>query len=99
MDFCVEQPRRAGLPVQYLTRGVMTFPTPPFLTKTTLEEQWRMSLEDARDHKPDALWFMGADARLPGAVCSDALLPSWGFADGRSARRRLMAMAREILAK
>jgi hypothetical protein len=99
MDFCVEQPRRAGLPVQYLTRGVMTFPTPHFLTKTTLEEQWRMSLEDARDHKPDALWFMGADARLPGAVCSDALLPSWGFTDGRSARRRLMAMAREILAK
>jgi hypothetical protein len=56
-----------------------------------------MSLEDARDHQPDVLWFMGADARLPGAVSSDALLPSWGFADGRSARQRLMAMAGEIL--
>jgi hypothetical protein len=97
MDMCIHQPRAVGLSVQYLTRGVMTFATPQWLSPTSLEEQWRMSLEDARDHQPDVLWFMGADARLPGAVSSDALLPSWGFADGRSARQRLMAMAGEIL--
>lgn len=97
MDMCIQQPRAVGFPVQYLTRGVMTFPTPDWMPPTTLEEQWRMSLEDAGDHRPDALWFMGSDARLPGAVVSDAMLPCWGFADGRSARRRLMQMAREIL--
>lgn len=97
IDMCVTQPRLAGFEAQYLTRGVMTFGTPSFLSPTTLEEQWRMSLEDARDQKPDALWFMGSDARLNGAVCNASLLPNWGFADGRSARRRLMQLSREIL--
>jgi hypothetical protein len=58
-----------------------------------------LSLEDARDHQPDALWFMGSDARLNGAVCNASLLPQWGFSDGRSARLRLMQMAREILSQ
>ncbi len=97
MDMCVHQPRLAGFETQYLTRGVMTFGTPPWLSPTTLEAQWRMSLEDARVHQPDTLWFMGSDARLDGAVCNRSLLPKWGFADGRSARRRLMQMAQQLL--
>lgn len=97
MDFCIQQPRSLGLKTCYLTRGVMTFPIPPDLPPTTLEEQWRMSLEDARAFSPDLLWFMGADCRLDGLVCSDVQLPSWGFADGRAARLRLMQMAKEIL--
>ena len=48
--------------------SVMPFGMQPWLALTTFEEQWRMALEDARDHEPDALWFMGSDARLNGAV-------------------------------
>ncbi len=94
MDFCVYQPHRAGLEAFYLTRGVMTFGIPPDLPPTNLEEQWRMSLEDARAHQPDVLWFMGSDARLDGWVCSNVKLPQWGFENPRAARLRLMEMAR-----
>lgn len=96
MDFCVEQPRAQGLSVCYLTRGVMTFNIPQDLPPTTLPEQWQLALEDACTHQPDVLWFMGSDARLDGPVCSDRLLPHWGFPDGRTARHRLMQMAREM---
>ena len=96
MDLCVEQPRAAGLEVHYLTRGVMTFGIPQDLPPTTLQEQWRLSLEDAAGHQPDVVWFMGSDARLDGAVCSHVKLPAWGFADGRTARLRLMQMAAEV---
>lgn len=96
MDFCVEQPRQAGFEVLYLTRGVMTWPSATGLPPTDLEEQWRMALEDAHRFQPDALWFMGADARTAeGEVCNLAQLPQWGFEDGISARRRLMQMAEE----
>jgi hypothetical protein len=96
MDLCIQQPRLAGLRPFYLTRGVMTFGIPPDLAPTTLEAQWRMSLEDARAHRPDVIWFMGGDCRLDGMVCSDVKLPDWGFPDGRTARLRLLEMAREI---
>ncbi len=93
MDFCIQQPRRAGLEVGYLTRGVMTFGIPSDMPPTNLEEQWRMSIEDADRFHPDILWFMGADCRMDGWVCSPARLPEWGFADGRTGRLRLMEMA------
>ena len=96
MDFCVNQPHQAGLEVYYLTRGVMTFGIPQDLPPARLEDQWRMSLEDARTFNPEILWFMGSDARLDGMVCSISVkLPEWGFDDGRTARLRLMEMARE----
>ena len=94
MDFCVQQPRLLGLETAYLTRGVMTFNIPPELGPTHLEDQWRMSLEDAAAYQPDILWFMGSDCRLDGLVCSLPKLPDWGFSDGRSARLRLMEMAK-----
>jgi hypothetical protein len=105
MDFCVQQPQRLGLEAYYLTRGVMTFGTPGNLPgnlpgvmpPTNLEEQWRMSLEDARTHQPDVLWFMGSDARLDGWVCSNLKLPEWGFDEPRTARLRLLQMSREML--
>lgn len=96
MDLCIHQPRQAGMKVYYLTRGVMTFGIPPDLPPTTLEAQWHMSLEDARVHQPEILWFMGSDCRLDGAVCSHVKLPDWGFADGRTARLRLMQLVREM---
>jgi len=96
MDFCVHQPRQAGLQVNYLTRGVMTFHIPPELGPTTLQEQWRLELEDARFHQPDRLWFMGADCRMDGLVCSHVQLPQWGFPDGRTARLKLLDMAKDL---
>ena len=97
MDMCVHQPRLAGLEPLYLTRGVMTLEILPELGLTSLEEQWRMSLEDAAAHKPGILWFMGSDCRLDGWVCSDIKLPEWGFPDGRTARLSLMEMAGRLL--
>ncbi len=98
MDLCIHQPHEVGLSVNYLTRGVMTFNIPPEMTATRLETQWRMSLEDAIEHKPEVLWFMGSDCRLDGYVCSNVKLPDWGFTDGRTARLRLMQMASEMSA-
>jgi hypothetical protein len=95
-DFCIQQPRSLGLETLYLTRGVMTFGIPADLPPTNLEEQWRLSLEDAATYQPDALWFMGSDCRLDGLVCSHLNLPKWGFPDGRSARLRLMQLARNF---
>ena len=95
MDFCVEQPRSLGLEVLYLSRGVMTFPLQPGMPPTTLEEQWRMTLDDAARFKPDTLWFMSADARVDGPVASNVQLPKWGQPDGRTARLKLMQMAAE----
>ena len=58
------EPRRLGFEVYYLSRGVMTFPLYfPGARPTTLEEQWRMTLDDAAAYNPDILWFMGSDAR------------------------------------
>ena len=47
LDFCIHQPQQAGLEVNYLTRGVMTFNIPPELGPTRLQEQWQLELEDA----------------------------------------------------
>lgn len=96
MDLCIHQPRRAGLEVLYLTRGVMTFGIPPDLGPTSLEEQWAWEIQDARLHQPDILWFMGSDARLPGLVCNLDRLPGWGFSDPRLARLHLMELARSL---
>lgn len=96
MDCCVHQPRAAGFEVCYLTRGVMTFDAVPWLPPTTLPEQWRLEFEDALQHQPETVWFMGSDARIPAAmVCSSSDLPRWGFPDGVTARRAFLRQARE----
>ena len=97
MDFCIHQPQQAGLEVNFITRGVMTFNIPPQLGPTSLQEQWRMELEDASLHPPDRLWFMGADCRVDGLVCSHIQLPLWGFPDGRTARLRLIGDCRFLI--
>jgi len=96
MDFCIVQPQALGFHVSYLTRGVMTFGANWSEISDSLDDQWRMSLEDALAFRPQRLWFMGADARLDGMVCSDVKLPQWGYPDGRTARLALMKMAREM---
>lgn len=94
MDLCVQAPRALGFEVGYLTRGVMTFGTVPWLPPTDLPVQWRMQLEDAVVNRPDRLWFMGSDTRVDSPVCSPVQLPGWGFPDGRTARLELLRLAR-----
>ncbi len=94
MDFCMLQPKRLGAVVRFLSRGVMPWSDDP-ARLGSLEDQWRMTLEDATACRPDSLWFMGSDCRVEGMVCSVDRLPAFGFKDGREARRKLMAMARE----
>jgi len=96
MDFCIEQPKALGFDVRFLTRGVMTFGAGWGDQTMDLEQQWRMSLEDALRYQPHTLWFMGTDATSDGAVCSNVKLPKWGFPDGRTARRRLLQLAHEM---
>jgi hypothetical protein len=92
MEFCITEPHQLGFEVQFVTRGVMTFSWPPDGPSMDLEEQWRMSLEDAAQHQPEALWFMGSDARSDGMVCSKSKLPAWGFQTGLEARQKLLQM-------
>jgi hypothetical protein len=96
MEFCVDEPKQMGWEVHYLTRGVMTFTWPLDAPPMDLEEQWRLSLEDAVRHDPHTLWFMGSDARHDGLVCSNRKLPAWGYDDGRVARQRLMKLVEEF---
>jgi hypothetical protein len=97
MDFCVVQPHALGCAVNYLTRGVMTFGANWEEHTDNLDDQWRMSIEDALAFPPERFWFMGADARTDdGLVCNRAKLPAWGYPDGCAARLALMRMLREM---
>jgi hypothetical protein len=91
MDFTISIPKRDGLTVSYLPRGVMTFfkgwPMP-----ITLEENWRRDLEDIERYRPDGvLWFGCGAARSGTHVHIDKLRQS-GYEDGHAARRALLKL-------
>ncbi len=97
MDFCIEQPRSAGIPVHYLPRGVMTWtygcdwPLP-----IALEESWRRDIEDVARFRPDGLWWFGAGAVGEGAHVSTSRLNAIGYTDGVAARRALLKAAEPL---
>lgn len=93
-DFCMDQPKRAGLETYYLGRGVMTYGRDLTIP---VEEDWRRDLEDASNFGVDGFWFFGADAGGENPHCSLKKLNTWGFHDGASARRRILELGREIL--
>ena len=93
MDFCVVQPKTFGFTVYYLSRGVMPWANDPSVFGP-LEEQWKMTLEDAKRFNPDGLWFMGSDCRMDdGVVCGVRNLAKFGFTNGREARLKLLKTA------
>lgn len=94
VDFCMQQPLAAGFPTYYLGRGVMTYSRHLGIS---LEESWRRDLEDAREYGVNGLWFYGADT-VPGenSICMLEKLQAYGFADGLTARRRLLEVGREV---
>jgi hypothetical protein len=95
-DFSIEQPKRAGLDVYYLGRGIMTWEK-RHLT-IPLEENWRIDLEDVMRFQPNGFWFFGIDAdEKPNAHSEISLLKEMGFSDGLSARKRLIEIFRETI--
>ncbi len=93
MDFCVVQPKTFGFTVYYLSRGVMPWANDPSVFGP-LEEQWKMTLEDAKRFNPDGLWFMGSDCRMDdGVVCGVRNLAKFDFTNGREARLKLLKTA------
>lgn len=97
MDACIAQPKRDGVKVFYLPRGVMTWlpgdVTPRNRLPVPLEESWQMDVEDIRLFRPDGVWWFGSGTRNDGCHVSESLLREMGFEDGVHARRSLLRVA------
>lgn len=88
-EFCLSAPKACGLKTFYLGRGVMTYALP--LLTIPLEENWRLDAEDARRFGVDGFWLFGADTdHRPNPHGYTEELKGLGFADGKTARRRLL---------
>ena len=94
VDFCMEQPKAAGLGTYYLGRGVMSYDWADM--RVPLERHWEIDLEDVERHQPDGFWFFASDSdeQDNGQSCLKELA-KLGFSDGLQARRRLLEMCRE----
>ena len=93
-EFCMSAPKALGLKTLYLGRGIMTYALS--LLSIPLEENWRRDAEDVQRFGVDGFWLFGADAdRQPNPHCHEPALQSLGFADGRTARLRLLEIIRE----
>ncbi|MFN8008122.1 MAG: hypothetical protein U0V70_14080 [Terriglobia bacterium] len=89
MDFCLDQPKRSGLKVFYLPRGVMTWGM-PWPLPISLEQSWTYDTEDILQFKPDGVWWFGCGTVNEGAHVSLKRLQQVGFGDPVSARRALL---------
>jgi hypothetical protein len=87
MEVCLAIPKQMGLTTYYLPRGVMTWGLP---LPTSLEENWRMDVEDIRQFQPDGVWWFGCGTVSAGIHVDLALLRQSGYADGTAARRALL---------
>lgn len=92
MDMCIDTPKREGLEVYYLPRGVMTWgmkwPSP-----LSLEESWRLDLEDIQTFRPHSVWWFGSGAVGEGTHVSLSRIQQSGYRDGVDARRALLKAA------
>jgi len=91
MDLNVATPKELGITVYNLPRGVMTWcdqwPMP-----MSIEEHWRMDIEDIRLFRPDGVWWFGAGTKSEGAHASLSRLREMGFTSGEAARRALLTL-------
>lgn len=90
MDLCIDQPKRAGLKVYYLPRGVMTWGGVGWPMPITLEESWRMDVQDIQLFRPDGVWWFGCGTVNDGTHVSLSRLKKAGYAHGAQARRALL---------
>ena len=95
-DFCMVQPKKAGMRTYYLPRGVMTVFWEH--SRSLLEQNWQRDVEDVQRLQPDGLWWFGSGAVGEGVHVSESVLQKMGFASGVEARRRLLQIARPLLA-
>ena len=95
MDLCMDHPKQEGLQVFYLPRGVMTWGS-QWPLPISLEQSWRMDLEDIRRFKPHGVWWFGSGGRNQGAHVSLARLKKSGYESGEAARRALLRLASEL---
>ncbi len=88
MDFCIDHPKKEGLKVYYLPRGVMTWgPTP---LPVPLEKSWEMDVEDILTFKPHGVWWFGSGTENDGVHVAQTALKNYGFENGVAARRALL---------
>jgi hypothetical protein len=96
MDLSIATPKKEGLKVYYLPRGVMTWGRWPL--PITLEESWDMDVEDVTRFRPDGLWWFGSGGVNEGLHVSVKKLREAGYSDGRAARRALLKKAAALRA-
>ena len=92
MEMAVDEPRHAGLAAHYLPRGVMTRGA-GWPLELSLEQFWDAEIDDILRFRPDGAWWFGSGAGTvaEGAHVSLDRLRASGYADGRAARRALIA--------
>ena len=96
MEAGVAYPKRLGMNVYYLPRGVMTYGG--WADRRRLERSWAQDVADVRRFQPQNLWWFGAGSKGGGAHTSLADLKRMGYADDVSARRTLLKIAAPLRA-
>ena len=94
MDICIDEPKQLGLRVFYLGRGVMTWGGPK--RPISLEQSWRMDVEDVSRFGPHGFWWFGSGAVNEGGHVALTRLRAEGYADGRTARKALLKTAGKL---
>jgi hypothetical protein len=64
----------------------------------SLEQSWRMDIEDFQTFRPHSIWWFGCGAIGEGAHVSLSRLRQSGYGDGEEARRALLKLASELRA-
>ena len=95
MDFCLDQPKKEGIKVYYLPRGVMTWGM-PWPLPIALEQSWQYDLEDILQFQPDGVWWFGCGTMNEGAHVSLKRLEQIGYRDGVEARRTLIKKTKDL---
>ena len=97
VDFCIEQPKKAGLEIYYLGRGVMTYRSCPQKLSISLETHWQIDIDDVKKFQPEGFWFFGADSdEDPNSHCETSKLKNIGFENGIAARKALIKSAKTL---
>ncbi len=99
MELAIEEPKKAGLEVYYLPRGVMTYAFPekwPF--SISLGTFWDYEMEDIAKFRPEGVWWFGSGCSCDGAHVHLDRLRQSGFKDGVAARRKLLKKLKTLKA-
>ena len=96
MEAGVTYPKRLGMNVYYLPRGVMTWGG--LTDRQRLERSWAQDVADIQVYQPQNVWWFGAGSKGPGTHTSRTYLKQMGYADDVAARRALLKSAAPLKA-